>query len=322
MGLQRRSFKNGKCSRIAQHRLENHRSRFHDCSKCFVPPEKHFSLYLRLQEYEASYNDKPLDYCIGSKRFGGRFFCHAYCNWSAYLKLMALISDSVSQLHAIFSLFEVYVSPVTMGLTVINRYARICKSDQQYRLFFSKRKSRILLGCAWMFVLLYILILRFAGLQEAYFVLGYAACLHKQLSRFGKMFHYFVVVGLFFILLLAATLFSYSKVLKKIREHKMGAVQGLCTGARNAAVSANEIRVSRSLFVVVFAFMLCWLPAWVITISTRFRIGGKMPRNVHRAFCLNLSNTINPLVCWNKSSIQKRILKNTSLQFWRKNRGK
>jgi len=207
-------------------------------------------------------------------------------------------SDTVCQMHAIFSLFVVYVSPVTMGLTAINRYVRICKSDQQYRLFFSKRKSRILLGCAWMFVLLYIVVPRFAGLQEDYFVPGYAACLQKQLSSFGKMLHYFVVVGLFFILPLAVTLFSYSKVLKKIREHKMGAVQGLSTGARNAAVSANEIRVSRSLFVVVFAFMLCWLPAWVITILARFRIGGNMPRSIQLmcVFCLNLSNTINPFI--------------------------
>ena len=39
---------------------------------------------------------------------------------------------------------------------------------------------------------------------------------------------------------------------------------------RNAEVSAHEIQISKSLFVVVFAFMICWVPAWVITIMTRF----------------------------------------------------
>ncbi|CAH3187740.1 unnamed protein product [Porites lobata] len=58
---------------------------------------------------------------------------------------------TVCQIHAFFSLFVVYVSPVTMGLTALNRYIRICKSNQQYNLYFSKKKSLILLGSAWTF---------------------------------------------------------------------------------------------------------------------------------------------------------------------------
>ena len=37
--------------------------------------------------------------------------------------------ETACQIHAYFSLFAVYVSPVTMGLTALNRYTRICKSD-------------------------------------------------------------------------------------------------------------------------------------------------------------------------------------------------
>ena len=35
--------------------------------------------------------------------------------------------ETVCRIHAFFSLFVVYVSPVTMGLTALNRYIRICK---------------------------------------------------------------------------------------------------------------------------------------------------------------------------------------------------
>ncbi|CAH3027141.1 unnamed protein product [Porites evermanni] len=49
--------------------------------------------------------------------------------------------ETACQIHAYFSLFAVYISPVTMGLTALNRYIRICKSDQQYNLYFSKKKS-------------------------------------------------------------------------------------------------------------------------------------------------------------------------------------
>ena len=132
--------------------------------------------------------------------------------------------ETACQIHAFFSLFAVYVSPVTMGLTALNRYTRICKSDQQYNLYFSKKKSGVFLVSTWTFVALYILLPRVTGLQDFHFVPSYAACLNRHLSmrNFGKIVHYFVVLGLFFALPLAVTIFSYRKVLKKIREHNTG----------------------------------------------------------------------------------------------------
>ena len=165
--------------------------------------------------------------------------------------------ETACQIHAYFSLFAVYVSPVTMGLTALNRYTRICKSDQQYNLFFSKKKSLIFLGFSWTFVALCILIPRLTGLQEFYFVPSYAVCLNRQMSDLGKILHYIVILGLFFALPLVVTIFSYRKVLKNLRGHNTGT-------ARNLRTNNNE-----TVTVAVFAFMLCLLPAWVITILTR-----------------------------------------------------
>ena len=205
--------------------------------------------------------------------------------------------ETACQIHAYFSLFVVYVSPVTMGLTALNRYIRICKSNQQYNLYFSKKKSRILLGSAWTFVALYILIPRLTGLQDFHFVPNYAACLNSHLSNFGKTLHYIVVLVLFFVLPLTVTAFSYRNVLKKVREHKAGTAQSLRAN-NNETVTSNEIRLSKSLFVVVFAFILCWVPAWVITILTRLVFGSRMPRNVQLlcTFFVNISNAINPFI--------------------------
>ena len=216
--------------------------------------------------------------------------------------------ETACQIHAYFTLFAVYVSPVTMGLTALNRYVRICKSVQQYNLYFSKKKSRFFLGFSWTFVALYILIPRLTGLQEFYFVPSYAACLNRpHSSNFGKTLHYLVVLGLFFVLPLAVTIFSYRKVLKKIREHNTGTVRSL--GANNnETVTTNEIRVSKSLFIVVFAFMLCWVPTWVIAILTRLVFGNKMPRNVQLlcTFSLNISNAINPFIYAGMNPVYRR----------------
>ena len=195
--------------------------------------------------------------------------------------------------------FAVYVSPVTMGLTALNRYTRICKSDQQYNLFFSKKKSLIFLGFSWTFVALCILIPRLTGLQEFYFVPSYAVCLNRQMSDLGKILHYIVVLDLFFALPLAS---SNNIQPQKSFENDSGTqYTGKARNFRtnnNETVTTKEIRLSKSLFVVVFAFMLCWVPSWVITILTRLLFGNKMPRNVQLlcTFSLNISNAINPFI--------------------------
>lgn len=207
--------------------------------------------------------------------------------------------ETLCQILAFFGPYVMYVSPVTMGFTAVNRYVRICKSNEQYKRFFSTRRSRISLASAWFLIACYILIMRLTGLQGFSFVPGYAACLNIHLNNLAKIIHYVVVAGLFFILPLILTIFSYRKVLIKIQEHNTVSARTLQNQNGNiTGVSAHEIRISRSLFVVVFAFMLCWIPLWVITILTRVNAIDAMPRNIQLlcTFFMNLSNTINPFI--------------------------
>lgn len=223
--------------------------------------------------------------------------------------------ETVCQMHAFFSLFVVYISPVTMGFTALNRYVRICKSDEQYKRFFSKWKSRVRLASAWTFIASYILIMRLTGLQGFHFVPGYAACLNVHLNRFAKIVHYFVVIVLFVALPLALTIFSYRRVFKKIQEHNRVSAQALQGHGGNTTVSKHEIRISRSLFVVVFVFMLCWIPSWIITILARFKIIDTMPQNVQLlcSFFVNLSSTINPFIYAGMNPLFRREFRRTVL---------
>ena len=96
-------------------------------------------------------------------------------------------------------------------------------------------------------------------------------------------------------------MFSYKKVSKHIQEHNMGVVQALQSHMYSddmAAVSTHEIRICRSLFVVVFAFMLFWIPSWVIVIFKRFHVIAKTPRATQLlcTFLVILSNTLSPII--------------------------
>ena len=216
---------------------------------------------------------------------------------------------TVCQMHAFMAQLVVYISPVTMGLTAINRYVRICKSDQQYKRFFSHRKSLILIVSAWLFVACYILIVRLTGLQEFHFVPGYAVCMNAHLREFGKIVHYFLVVGLFLLFPLIVTIFSYKNVSKHTQEHNNGVVHALQSHSDDmATVSTHEIRICRSLFVVVFAFMLCWIPSWVIVIFACFHVIGRMPRATQLlcTFLVFLSSTLNPFIYARRNPLFRR----------------
>ena len=219
-----------------------------------------------------------------------------------------IFGEAICQLHAFFSLFVIYVSPVTMGLTAVNRYVRMCKSDQLYKRLFSARKSCALLAFVWTFVACYTVIPRLAGLQAYEFVPGYAQCSIAHLSESGKMIHYGIVLTLFFITPLLETTISYVKVAKMIRQHNTDASATIQRRDRNVGISAHEIKLSKSLFAVVFAFMVCWIPFWVIVVLRRFRLVATMPRSVSLLcmFLLYFSNTINPFIYAGMNPVFKR----------------
>ena len=195
-------------------------------------------------------------------------------------------------------MFVVYVSPVTMGLTAFNRYMRICKSEQQYKRIFSPWKSRALLACAWILVACYIPVPKLTGLQDYVFVPGYALCAPAHLNQTGKSVHFAIVLCFFLLTPLLTTIFSYIKVAKMIRQHNAAMSSTIHRGATGSSITVQELKLSKSLFVVVFAFMICWIPFWVIVVVRRFHVVKKMPRNIELLsnFFIYLSNTINPFI--------------------------
>ena len=143
------------------------------------------------------------------------------------------------------------------------------------------------------------------------FVPGYAQCSIAHLSEIGKTVNYSLVFIFFFLTPLIAILFSYTRVAKVIREHNVNALSSL---------SLHEIKLSKSLFAIVFAFMICWIPFWVIVVLRHFRLVAMMPRSVELLcmFFLYLSNTINPFIYAGMNPVFRREFQN--ILFCRRNR--
>ena len=204
----------------------------------------------------------------------------------------------ICNFQAYIGMFVVYVSPATMGLTAINRYMRICKSEQQYKRIFSPWKSRALLACVWILVACYIPVPKLTGLQDYVFVPGYAVCVPAHLNQTGKVVHFAIVLCFFLITPLLITTFSYIRIAKMIRQHNAAMSSTIHRGRTGSSINVQELRLSKSLFVVVFAFMICWIPFWVVAALRGFNIVTSMPRNIKllSSFCIYLSHAINPFI--------------------------
>ena len=218
-----------------------------------------------------------------------------------------VFGDVVCGFHAFFSLFVIYVSPVTMGMTAVNRYVRMCKPGEIYRRWFTKTKSIAFLTCVWIVVACYVAVPPFARFQGHHFIPRYAQCSLEHHSYAGKMIHYCIVLVVFFLTPLITTVFCYRKVSKMIHQHNENASTNIQQGVNNG-ISRHEIKISKSLFAVVFAFMVFWTPLWIIVILRRFFLVDIMPRNVEllSTFLLSFSNAINPFVYAGMNSAFRR----------------
>ena len=59
--------------------------------------------------------------------------------------------DAVCQMQGFIDVFSTYATPATLGLTAINRYVKIVKTNH-YKKYFSPLRSKIWLCCVWIFL--------------------------------------------------------------------------------------------------------------------------------------------------------------------------
>ena len=204
--------------------------------------------------------------------------------------------EIMCNLHAFFTLFSVYVSPTTMGLAAVNRYIRIVKSSH-YSYIFTPFLSKLYVGAVWMFVAGYVAIPRMAGWTAYGFIPGYAVCTIIHPTEAAKITHYCIVVLLFLVLPFTLAIFCYYNVFETIKQHNMNVITSFQRVGQDGHLSIREIKITKSLAVVVLAFGLCWIPFWIIAMTQRFT-ASVVPRNVQLVctFLLFFSSTVNPFI--------------------------
>ena len=79
---------------------------------------------------------------------------------------------ALCKIDAFIVTYVTYIAPVIMGLTALNRYVKICKTNQRYKRFFSEKKSPVLVVTVCLFMCVYLVISRLIGPQKVQFTPG------------------------------------------------------------------------------------------------------------------------------------------------------
>ena len=205
---------------------------------CIVHREHHWKqsgLYSSIQKLKLAINHQPVYHCFSGQRsavWNSRHdvsFCHADHRKMGLWRPLC-------QFQGFVGMFTSNVTPATLGLTAINRYVKIVKTSH-YKKIFSPRRSKIWLSCLWLFLALYLLIVRVTNWANIDFIQSYAVCSFDYLTIESQIVHYCITVGLLFVLPLFVGIFSYYKIFLKTNEHQHSVVSSLQNGSENGSVT-------------------------------------------------------------------------------------
>ncbi|XP_032218505.1 melatonin receptor type 1B-A [Nematostella vectensis] len=189
--------------------------------------------------------------------------------------------------------FLIYASMHTMALTAINRYFRIVK-PQKYKRIFQKRRATTLLVLVWMTVGVVVGLPPICGWARFDFRPGkslYMCILYFE-TKAGEVTFLLTILVFYVLLSLIVMATSYVHVSRTIKEHNMQVFSSL---RRVSGISVEEIRITKTLFVLVLAFTVCWIPVYTVVSIIRSGLGDLTNAgSVFASLVIFLTSAINP----------------------------
>ena len=211
--------------------------------------------------------------------------------------------DTTCQYQGYVAVTLAVASTQTLALMAVNRYFRIV-SPAKYRRYFTKKKTLIMILVSWFYCM-------WAPLP--YLLKGYRMVFHPS-----KFFCYLQIdsgpftaflVTVYVGLPTCVIFYCYLRIFQTVRSHNNNFQA--TDGSRNT-VNVEEIKITRTLFVIVVFFNLCWTPVLLIDIVDTIRGSWSLPREAYVAysFLATISSALNPIIygVLNKN-FQKEYLK-------------
>lgn len=185
------------------------------------------------------------------------------------------------------------VSLLTMTLVAINRYFLIVQ-PQLYQRVFTPKKTKIMILSVWLI-----------SCMEP---LPYLLSSHRYQYHAGKVFcfqvlhvDFYTLLGYLYVTIPIFVLTScYFKVFKMLREHqaRIRSLRKTNKHSSTRRVSIEDINVTRTLFLTVCGFLICWIPISIVDFIGFGQKKWALSRQVYLMYTFlgQLSTTLNPII--------------------------
>lgn len=197
--------------------------------------------------------------------------------------------DTTCQYQGYMVVTLALTSTKLLALMAVNRYFRIV-SPAKYRRYFTWRKTAIMILVLWFF-----------GIWAP---LPYLLSGHKMVFHPSKFFCYLQIdsgpytafmVTVYIGLPTCVIFYCYLRIFQTVRSHNTNFQN---SGIASHTVNVEEVKITRTLFVIVVFFNLCWTPILLIDIVDTIRGTWTFPREVYVAysFLATISSAMNPII--------------------------
>ena len=180
-----------------------------------------------------------------------------------------LFGEELCQLNGSLAVLFGSASMWTLGIISLNRYVRIVKQPQ-YSAIFTKSSTVVLLVVSWSVPLL-LSIAPIFGWSAHQYQFDKFSC-H---FRFSEDISYTTVFILVIVMTpFLAIMFSYANIYRVTRDHRRA---NSSLRRHRPYIHIEEIRITGTLFVVILAFMFCFMPGSVVNIVEMVRPNAAIP---------------------------------------------
>ena len=210
-------------------------------------------------------------------------------------------NDLGCQLNGFFLYTLTRVSILVMTLTAISHYYCVLKPDL-YRHLFAFRRTIWYNFVVWIFAISEVLVVLFFGRARIAFNPYSVTCILTFQNQNSTAGYTLYVVFFYVVFCLSIICFCYNRVTRFIRQHN----------ANTVSLTTQEINLTRALFVLIFSFVILWVPFYIIVILYRMILPeSHFPREMGFASTLlnHLSSAINPWVYGVMSPLVRKKMK-------------
>ena len=179
-------------------------------------------------------------------------------------------NDLGCQLNGFFIHTLSRASILIMTLTAISRYYCVLKPPV-YRRLFTFRRTICYNVVVWIFASSEVLFVLFFGKARIIFNSLAVNCIMSILNQNSQVAYTLYVVFFYILFCLSIICFCYNRVSRFIRQHN----------ANTVSLSTQEINLTRALFVLIFAFVILWVPIYIFIIIYRMILSeSRSPREM------------------------------------------